>query len=326
MKKHQLRNAIIAGALCTVLTIPVLAKAENMQPLSEEDKLIPISYKLNHWSEKYIDQLSKEYNAGSVFEDKDLEAAIELEDFDYLVKLVLDEDYDSAPDSLSREAVVHELVKIWAEKTGIDLNDIAVIQMLIYSDTHEIDSRYNHSVTLAYMKKIAIGKGSGIFDPKANVTYGELAALISNTDRAIKNEIDSEKQNISEGKFETRGNYEIKDDKVVFDFELINHYTESKQIKFGSGQQFEISITDENREEVYRYSDDKFFTMALLFKDINPGESLQWQDEWDMTNKEGEKVAPGKYKAKITVMVIFEEGDEKIEEDQLTTEIEFALE
>ncbi len=41
---------------------------------------------------------------------------------------------------------------------------------------------------------------------------------------------------------------------------------------------------------MYRYSDVKFFTMALVYKDINPGESLKWQDEWDMTDKEGQKL------------------------------------
>jgi hypothetical protein len=326
MKKNQLKNSIIAGVLCTALTVPMFAQADNVQPVAIEEGIIaPINYRLSHWSEKYIDQLSREYDAGALFEGKDPEAVIEIEDFDYLVRHIIDENYNNMPDSLAREAVVHELIKIWAEKTGIDLKDIAVIEMIIYSDTHEIDSKYNRSVTLAYMKNIAIGKGSGIFDPKAYVTYGELAALICNTDKAIKEEIKSDEQNIMKDKFETRGSYEIKDDKVIFNFELVSHHTETKQLKFGSGQQFEITITDENGEEVYRYSDDKFFTMALLYKDINPGESIRWQDEWDMTNKEGDKLTSGKYSAKISIMAIVEEGDEKIDESQLTTVIDFTI-
>ena len=112
------------------------------------------------------------------------------------------------------------------------------------------------------MKGIAKGKDARVFDPKAEVTYGELAALICNTARAIESELESDRQPIIEGKFETRGSYEIKDGKVVFDFELVNHYSEPKQLQFGSGQQYEVVITNEKGEEVYRYSDDKFFTLA----------------------------------------------------------------
>lgn len=94
---------------------------------------------------------------------------------------------------------------------------------------------------------------------------------------------------------------------------------------FGSGQQFEVVITDEKGKEVYRYSDDKFFTLALIMKTINPGEAIKWQDEWDMTDKEGNKLTSGKYKAKIEIMVVQEDEKEKIDESQLTTVIEFEL-
>jgi hypothetical protein len=160
---------------------------------------------------------------------------------------------------------------------------------------------------------------------KSDVTFGEMSALINNRSNAVTGELKSDNQTKAEEKFETKGSCEIKEDKVVFSFELVSHYTESKELKFGSGQQFEVIITDEEGKEVYRYSDGKFFTMALLFKRINPGESMKWQDEWNITNKEGEKITSGKYKAQISVLVITEEKDEKIEKDQLTTEIDFSL-
>jgi hypothetical protein len=112
---------------------------------------------------------------------------------------------------------------------------------------------------------------------------------------------------------------------VVFDFELVSHYTKPKDLLFGSGQQFELTITDEKGEEVYRFSDGKFFTLALVTETVNPGEALKWQDEWDMTDKEGNKLTTGKYTAKIDIMVVPEENSEKIEESQLTTVIEFEL-
>ncbi len=327
MKKNALRNTVITGALCVFLAAPSFVQAANMQIISADDiaKPIPISYQYKHWAMPYIERLSENYDVESIFEGKGLEDYITEEDYINIVRLTIDKEYDRKPDAMTREAVVYDLMKIWAEKTGQDLDDIAVILMLIYTDTHEIDPKYNHAITLANMKKIAIGKGGGIFDPKAGVTYGELAALISNTQEAIKNDLNSRQDPVEEERFETKGSYEIKDGKMIFDFELINHYNEPKELLFGSGQQFEITITDEKGEEVYRYSDGKFFTMAIVARTINPGESLKWQDTWDMTNKAGEKLTSGKYKAEIEILVLPEGEGEKIDKSQLKTILEFDL-
>ena len=326
MNKNILRNTIIAGALSTVMVVPSLAQNINVVPISiKEGEVIPISYKMDHWAQIHKEKLLSNYGAESIFKNKDLNDSIAAEDFKKLIQLSISQEYDKEPDGVTREAIVYELTKIWAEKTGKNLDTVPVVKMLIYPDTDKIDIKYNHSVMVAYMLDIAKGRETRKFDPKAFVTYGELAALVNNTDKAIQKELRSNPQSIAPGKFETRGTYEIKEDKVVFDFEIISHYTEPKELKLGSGQQFELTITDESGEEVYRYSDGKFFTLALLLKTLNPGEVLKWQDEWDMTNKEGKKLESGKYKAEIKILPIFEEGEEKIEESQLTTVIEFSL-
>lgn len=326
MRNSLLRNTIIAGVLCTTLITPAFAQEMRVQSMAGKDmEVIPMSAELNHWAETYIERLSQNYDVESVFKGKNLNGAIEVQDFQKLVQMTIDKEYNGAPDSMAREAVVHELTRIWAEKTGQELDNIAVIKMLIYSDTDQIDAKYNHSVTVAYMRNIAKGIGAGIFNPKADVTYGELAALVNNTFNAVEKELKEVKQPIAKVKFETKGSYGIKDGKVVFDFELMSHYTEPKELKFGSGQQFEVTVTDEEGKEVYRYSDDRFFTLALQYKSVNPGESMKWQDEWDMTNKEGEKLTSGKYKAEIRIMVIMEEDEEKIEESELATVVDFSL-
>jgi hypothetical protein len=287
--------------------------------------VVPVSIRVDHWAKAYTDQLSSRYAVDSVFKGKDLDAAASMQDFQSLVRLVFDKDYKGVPDSMSREAIVHEFTRLWAEKTGQKLDDIAVIKMLIYSDTDKIDAKYNHSITVAYMNNIARGVGAGLFNPKGGVTYGELAALAENTSKAIEKEAEPEVQPIVKGRLETRGGYEIKDGKVVFDFELMSHYEKPIGIKFGSGQQFELTITDDSGKEVYKYSDGKFFTMALIMKEINAGEAIKWQDEWNMTNKDGEKLTSGKYRAEVKVLLITEEGDEKIDESQLTKVIDFSL-
>jgi hypothetical protein len=305
MRKRIIANVIIIGVVCSLLAAPAFA-------LGAEGN--------GHWSKGYIDQLSEDYDVAQAFDEKDPDDVITMEDFQNLVRLTVDEQYDGAPDTTTREAVVYELTSIWAKKVGKELESIPVIKMLIYSDTDSIDAKYRQGIIVAYMRDIAKGKGERVFDPKAGVTYGELAVLLLNTVKAIQDEPDIEEQG-----FVTRGSYEIGDDRAVFDFELVNNHAEPKRLQFGSGQQFELTITDEKGQEVYRYSDGKFFTMALIFKDMEPGEALKWQDEWDMTNKDGQKLTSGDYKAKIEVLVIPEEDGEKIDPAQLTTVLEFSL-
>lgn len=320
MKNKLIRNTILTVAVSSVIAAPVFA--QNIMSLSRD--VVPISYKFNHWAEIYLEQLAVNFDVEEIFKDKNLDNYITADDFKSAVKLTIANDYEDAPKSLTRETIIYELTKIWAEKAGKDLDNMPIIKMLIYSDTGEINIKYLNGIYVAYMYDIAKGREGGMFDPKTDVTYGELAVLLNNTISAIEKELTQDIPPIAAGRYETKGNYEIKDGKVIFNFELMSHYTEAQEIMFGSGQQFELTITNEDGEEVYRFSDNKFFTMALIYKTLNPGESLKWKDEWDMTNKDGERLTDGNYKAQIKVFAITEE-DEKIPDEQITTVIEITL-
>jgi hypothetical protein len=309
--KRNLFSLVIAFLLMLVLAVPASATTQGAKP--------------GHWSQKFLDELALEHDISSIFDGKDLNAFITVEDFQEAVKLFIDENYEGTPDSIAREAIVYEFTRLWASKAGIDLDDIATIKMLIYVDTDKIDAKYNHAITVAYMKDIARGRGQGIFDPKTNTTYGELATLVYFTDKAISETPKPEIPSIIKGKLETRASHEIRDGKVVFDFELMSHYTNPVELMFGSGQQFEVTITDDAGNEVYKFSDGRAFTMALVYKTINPGEAFKWQDEWDMTNKDGDKLTSGNYKAVIKISALTVSDNEKIDDSELTATIEFNV-
>jgi len=189
MKKKILGSTILLATLSSSLIVTSFGLNENTKPISAEDKkIIPISYQIKHWSQTFIDQLSKNHNVQGMFSEKDLNAPVKTEDFKNIVKLVLDTEYKGEPDSMTREVVVGELMEIWSEKTGHDLDKIPTIKMVIYSDMEKINSSYYHAITAAYMRNISKGRGGGIFDPKTTVTYGELAALIYNTSESIRTE------------------------------------------------------------------------------------------------------------------------------------------
>lgn len=82
MKNNILRNTIIAGTLCTVLVAPSFAQDAMVRPISAKDEvIIPISYKFDHWSRRYIHELSADHKVDSVFANKDLNSSITVEDF-----------------------------------------------------------------------------------------------------------------------------------------------------------------------------------------------------------------------------------------------------
>lgn len=309
--KRNLLTLLIAFLLILVLAVPVFAATQGA--------------KTSHWSQKFLDELALEHDISSIFEGNDLNAFITIEDFQKAIRLFIDEEYEGSPDSVAREAIVYEFTRLWASKTGNNLDEIMTIKMLIYADTDKIDAKYNHAITVAYMKDIARGRGQGIFDPKTNTTYGELATLVYFTDKAISETTEPEIPSIIKGRLETRASHEIRDGKVVFDFKLMSHYTNPLELMFSSGQQFEVTITDESGTEVYRFSDGRAFTMAIVYKTINPGDAFKWQDGWDMTNKDGEKLTSGNYKAVIKILAKSESDSEKIDESELTATVEFTV-
>src|SRR6056297_210142 len=318
MKNKIIKNIIVILML-TLFVLPGLAYGNT------NISIMPISMELNHWADKYVEQVNNEYGMQDFFKDKDLNSSISPADFENLIQKTLKKDFEYAEEKVSRERAVYEFTKVWAEKTEKDLDNIATIKMLIYEDTTEIDPKYNHSITVAYMKDIAKGKGKRIFDPNTELSYGEAATLVVNTNNAVEEELENN-ESIVEGKFETRVNYEVTNENVEFTLELFSHFEETKDLMFSSGQQFEITITNENGEEVYKFSEGKFFTMAIVYETLEPGESLEWTEVWDRTDKEDNYLESGKYTAKIEILAMSPEGeDEEIEKSQLTKTINFSL-
>src|SRR6056297_2950201 len=318
MKNRVIRN-VVTVLLLMGLVLPGLAYGET------NTTSIPTRQEYDHWADKYVEQLNMKYEMDDFFSDKDLNAEILTEDLVNLIRKTLKEDFEYEEEKITREKAVYEFTKIWALETGQDLDNIATIKMIIYEDTTKIDPKYNHAVTVAYMKDIAQGRGERIFDPNTELTYGEAATLVVNTNNAIEKELENN-QTIVEGKFETRGNYKVTNENVEFNFELFSHFERSSDIMFNSGQQFEITITNEKGEEVYKFSEGKAFTMAIVYETIGPGKSLEWTNKWDRKDKEDKYLESGKYTAEIEILAKYPElKDGKIDKGQLTKTIYFTL-
>jgi len=120
---------------------------------------------------------------------------------------------------------------------------------------------------------------------------------------------------------ELRTIYDKQEEGILIDFKLLNTTSEPQDLTFPSGQQFEVCIIDEDGEEVYRFSEGQFFTMAMTTKNLLPGEALHWQDVWNCVDKNGDKRDVGNYKLIVRIKAIVEE----VFEEELIKEINLNL-
>lgn len=136
-----------------------------------------------------------------------------------------------------------------------------------------------------------------------------------------------EKQPVEEAvKLTTTVDVEQKGNTVLFTIRLHNESLQDITLPFGSGQKYEIVVRNDSGEEVYVYSADKVFTMALELINLKAGDTLEWQEEWDLTANDL-VIFPGTYTVTVDVMVLLdaEELEFNIDPEQLHVEKEFVI-
>jgi hypothetical protein len=66
--------------------------------------------------------------------------------------------------------------------------------------------------------------------------------------------------------------------------------------RFGSGQTYEFVIRDAAGKEVWRWSNDQFFTQVVRSDSIRAKDKWRFDAVWDHHDNEGKKVPPGQYR------------------------------
>ena len=67
-------------------------------------------------------------------------------------------------------------------------------------------------------------------------------------------------------------------DIVKAEISLINLGTEAVNLNYASGQLYDLFLLDD-QQEIWRWSEDKMFTMALVSKDLEAGDHLYYKEE-----------------------------------------------
>ncbi|MDD4494656.1 MAG: BsuPI-related putative proteinase inhibitor [Eubacteriales bacterium] len=139
---------------------------------------------------------------------------------------------------------------------------------------------------------------------------------------AIKEKEESQK--LVTGLFETILDITHGDDSVKLDLSLKNISEEDLKFYFSSGQRFDIFITGHEGEEVYRWSHDKCFTMAIIDIDLKKGEKLSFLEVWDYLDNEGNRVQSGKYSITVKLLAKLKNG-KTISPDELTAVMDIEV-
>lgn len=87
MKVNLSSKTVVAGILTTFLFVPNLVNAADLKVVADNNvEVIPIRYEYSHWAQATVENLTKNYDIGLVFENKHLNDFITVEDFKTLIK------------------------------------------------------------------------------------------------------------------------------------------------------------------------------------------------------------------------------------------------
>ncbi|MZQ85612.1 hypothetical protein GQF01_26170 [Paenibacillus sp. 5J-6] len=153
--------------------------------------------------------------------------------------------------------------------------------------------------------------------------------LAVNPDPEVENELQKKQDEQSKsvaGLFKTSLEVLNEDGKLNVNFNLQNVSGKEQRISYGSGQQYDIFIYNEKKEEIYRWSINRAFTQALIIRNLKKDDKLIFNEEWNLKNKKRHAVPPGKYTIEVEVMIdLNSEGIVRIHPDDLTAKTIFEV-
>ena len=93
----------------------------------------------------------------------------------------------------------------------------------------------------------------------------------------------------------------VGNEKVGFQLLIENNEDSPLHLEFPTSQFYEITVTDQSGQEVYRYSKGRFFLQALQTINIGPHQTYRKVENWDF-KVNGKRVPAGKYTVTATLL------------------------
>ncbi|WP_276356320.1 BsuPI-related putative proteinase inhibitor [Cohnella caldifontis] len=109
------------------------------------------------------------------------------------------------------------------------------------------------------------------------------------------------------GLFETAVDAKMEDGKLKLRISVSNVSGKSVQVRYG-GQRYDFRIFDQEGNEIYTWSDNKAFIAVVTDAEMRPSETASYREEWDLLDRQGNRVPPGEYTVRGNLMAELREG------------------
>ncbi len=113
---------------------------------------------------------------------------------------------------------------------------------------------------------------------------------------------------------------EKREQELLVHMTLENLTEQEKNLDFSSGQIFELILKDSSGETVYRFSDGKMFTMAIVQQTYGAGESQSFSEAVDISQLES-----GTYSLKAEIVAASIDGKELKDKEEFTASVEVEI-
>ncbi|MDT8859596.1 BsuPI-related putative proteinase inhibitor [Alkalihalobacillus sp. MEB130] len=111
------------------------------------------------------------------------------------------------------------------------------------------------------------------------------------------------------------------DKELVVTLLIKNNQEQAATIDFSSGQKYELVLVAEDGTEVYRYSDGRMFTMALVHETFEPGESMEFQERINV-----EDIPKGAYTLEAQLVLAAIDGETWTEDGTFEKQVNVTIE
>ncbi|HOM02357.1 MAG TPA: BsuPI-related putative proteinase inhibitor [Acetivibrio sp.] len=175
-------------------------------------------------------------------------------------------------DLITREEMVHYLVNTYKYKLNAISGDIDG-EDSCFDDEDSIKEQYKNSVKYAYKLGFVKGRGNGKFVPEGLSTRAEAMVVLEKLLQALKEDV--------KDAVEVTPSFVKDKDGYKMTLTIKNGGKNEVVIMHGSGQKYDFVLLDDKKEEVYRWSEGKGFTMALTETHIPSGKTVEFSEVID---------------------------------------------
>ncbi len=174
--------------------------------------------------------------------------------------------------TLERQLMIHWTIKALDYKTG---GDYAMIMIMPapFDDDADISEDYRNNIVKSVILKLVNGRGNNMLCPKESTTRAEAVTIVSRL-VALLDSLNAGVNVISAALLDKGGSLSMW-------LTIENNTDKTVTINHTSGQKYDFKLVDSEGENVYTWSADKMFTAALTTTELEPGESIEFNETID---------------------------------------------